>query len=84
MNTEEFEEAVWTIEKIRIVVRAPSTTVLKDYSFKNAADESWRVTEWLEKRIAPRTEKYEIVVIQGDGEEPHGKVILRTLRAGYA
>jgi hypothetical protein len=83
MNVSDFEEKVWAIEGIRIVVRAASSTVVNDYDFKKAADESWRVTEWLDKRVRGCINGLEVAVIQGDGEEPHGKVILRTLRPGY-
>jgi hypothetical protein len=83
MKVSEFEDKVWTIEKVRIVLRVDPCTEVEDYDFKNAADESWRITELLDKRINPRINNIPVVVLQGDGEQPHGRVILRTLRGGY-
>lgn len=84
MKAIEFEEQVWAIEGIRIVLRTHPNTEVKDYGKKNAADEGLRITELLEKRITPCVgETIQISVIQGDGEEPHGRVILRTIRNGY-
>lgn len=83
MNVGNFEKKVWEVESIRIVVRAAPGTVVKDYDFKNAADERWRVTEWLDKRVRDCLNDLEVTVVQGNGEEPHGQVILRTLRQGY-
>lgn len=83
MKASEFEERVWAIEGIRIVLRTDPNTEVTEYSYKKAADESWRVTELIEKRIAKHIDNIPHLVLQGDGEEPHGKVILRTIRKGY-
>lgn len=83
MKAGEFEERVWTVEGIRIVLRTDPNTEVKDYDYKKAADESWRITELGEKRIEKCTNGIPYSVIQGNGEEPHGKVILRTIRNGY-
>lgn len=83
MNASEFEAAVWAIEGIRIVLRTDPKTEVGDYKYKNAADESWRITELVEKRIAKCTHDIPYAVLQGDGEEPNGNVILRTIRGSY-
>jgi hypothetical protein len=83
MKASEFEQKVWAVEGIRIVLRTDPNTEVKDYGKKNAADEGLRITELLEKRVAPCVGDIPYVVIQSDGEEPHGKVILRTIRKGY-
>jgi len=83
MTVEEFEEKVWEVEGIRIVVRAPADTPVGDYDYQKACQESWRVTQWLESRVRPNLNAHEVIVIQGDGEEPHGRVILRTVRQAY-
>ena len=83
MKASDFEEKVWAIEGIRIVLRTSPNKEVGDYNYKKAADESWRVTELGEKRIEKCIGDVPYVVIQGDGEEPNGKVILRTIRSGY-
>ncbi|WOB25909.1 hypothetical protein NYR95_19885 [Xanthomonas dyei] len=79
----DFEDKVWAIEGVRIVLRVDQNTLVEDYSYKKAADESWRIKELIDKRIEKCVGATPIVVVQGDGEEPHGRVILRTLRTGY-
>ena len=83
MNVKEFEDAVWAKERIRIVIRAAANRVVKKYDYKNAAQENRSVTELLQGRIQKRVGDLEVVVIQGNGEQPRGNVILRTLRDSY-
>ncbi|WP_276966813.1 hypothetical protein [Metallibacterium scheffleri] len=83
MKASEFEDKVWAIEGVRIILRTDPDTKVPDYPYKKAADESWRVTELIDKRVAKLINDIPHVVLQGDGEEPHGKVILRTIRKGY-
>lgn len=84
MKLADFEQRVWKLEGIRIVVRGDENDEVKDYTFKNAAMENWRTTEFLKKRIEPRVDERRVMVIQGDGEMPHGSVPLRTLRKSYS
>ena len=84
MKVRDFEDKVREVEGVRIVVHAGSETEVGDYGYKRAADESWRVTELGEKRISKRLDGLTYSMIQGDGEEPHGRVILRTVRSGYS
>jgi hypothetical protein len=84
MKVSDFEEKVWAIEGVRVVLRIAPNTEVGDYNYKKAADESWRITELGVKRIEKSIgNDIAYTVIQGDGEEPNGKVILRTLRNGY-
>lgn len=83
MKVWKFEEKVWEVEGIRIVIRAPSDEDVANYTFKNGAQEGWRVTQLIEKRIQPKIGDKEVIIIQGDGEQPHGRVILRTVRRTY-
>lgn len=83
MKAREFEDKVWEIEGIRIVLHAKNDVIVKDYDYKKAADETWRITELGEKRIDKCLDGTTYSVIQGDGEEPHGRVILRTIKNAY-
>ncbi len=44
MKLADFEQKVWDVENIRIVVRADENDEVKDYNLKRAADETWVVT----------------------------------------
>jgi hypothetical protein len=83
VNVNEFEDAIWATEGVRVIVRARSNTEVEDYSYKRGAQDSWRVSQLVENRIQPKVGNREVIVLQGDGEQPHGRVILRTLRASY-
>jgi hypothetical protein len=83
MKLADFEQRVWEVEGIRIVVRGHENDEVKDYNLKNAAMEHWSTRTILTKRIEPRVGERKVMVIQGDGEMPHGSVLLRTLRKTY-
>lgn len=83
MKLADFEQRVWEIEGIRLVVRGDEQEEVEDYDFKNAAIETWSVAEFLRKRVEKRIGGRKVAMVQGDGEMPHGRVILRTLRASY-
>jgi len=83
MKVRDFEDKVWETEGIRIVIHAKDNTDVEDYDYKKAADASWRITELGQKRIDKHLDGNTFSVIQGDGEEPNGRVILRTIRNSY-
>ena len=83
MTVEEFEEKVWGLEGIRVIVRASSDDTVKDYEYRKRAQGTWRITQLLQNRIAPKIGRKEVLVIGGDWEEPHGRTLLRTLRKSY-
>jgi hypothetical protein len=83
MTVQELEDKVWVQDGIRIVIRAVSTAEVGDYSQKNAAQGSWRITQFIEKRISPLVKDKEVVVLEGNGEEPHGRTLLSSIRESY-
>jgi len=83
MKVREFEDKVWEREGIRIVIHAKDNTIVNDYEYQKAADSTWRITELAQKRIEKHLDGNTFSVIQGDGEEPNGRVILRTIRNSY-
>ncbi len=84
MKLTDFEQQVWKVESIRIVVRGDENDQVKDYNFKNAAIENWTTRKFLKDRIEPRVGGRKVVVIHGNGEIPNGRVKLRNLRASYS
>lgn len=83
MTVQEFEQAVWQVEGIRVVVRAAPSAEVGSYPYRNAAIKSNSVTQWLESRIAPQLENYGVQVVDGYGVRPHGGTSLRKIRASY-
>lgn len=83
MTIQELEDKVWALDGIRIVVRRSSTTDVGDYTHKNAAQASWRITEFIENRLRPLIGNREVCVVMGDGEQPHGRTLLSSIRDSY-
>jgi len=83
MTVQELEDKVWAQDLIRVVVRAAASIQIGNYTHKNAAQADWRITEFLEKRLAPVLKGLQVVVLMGDGEQPHGGTLLNSIRASY-
>jgi hypothetical protein len=84
MKLADFEQQVWDVENIRIVVRADENDEVRDYNYKKSATETWTTKEFLNNRIGPRVGSKKVVVIRGDGKKTRGGVKLHNLRASYS
>lgn len=83
MTGKQFEEAVWNIEGVRIVLRAPDTATVRKYKYLRADQEGHRITEWLNNRVVPRVGDISSVVIDGHGKIAHGASTLANVRKTY-
>lgn len=83
ISIQEFEEKVWELEGIRLIVRGQERGQVEDYEFQNAAQGGWSITKWITSRVAPRLNDYEAIVIMGNGEEPNGRTLMRNVKASY-
>ena len=84
MKLAAFEQKVWEVEGIRIVVRADENDEVKDYGYKRAAPETWSTREFLENRIESLVGDRKVVVIKGDGQKSYRSVKLHNLRETYS
>jgi hypothetical protein len=83
MNVGDFEDAVWAIDGIRIVIRARRATQIGDFGWANAAPEGQSLTVYTRNRVRARIGNHEYCVIDGRGSEPHGRTLLRNVRQSY-
>ena len=83
MTIQELEYKVWVQDNIRIVVRGALNTKIGDYSQKKSAQGNWSVTEFIKKRLEPILNGHEVMVLMGDGEQPHGGTLLSSVRPSY-
>ncbi|MBV9783705.1 MAG: hypothetical protein JO264_07775 [Acidisphaera sp.] len=83
MTPWEIEQTVFELDEIRIVIRASTTTQLGSYQYARKAAENASIAEWLEQRIKPIIKGHGVVVVDGNGNVPHGRTRLSTLRASY-
>ncbi len=83
ISIQQFEEKVRSLEEIKIVIRAPSGTMVEDYDYTRKAAGNSSLTDWLEGRIKPFIGANEYSVISGEYATPHGRTKLDTLRKSY-
>lgn len=85
MNVAEFEEAVWRLEGIRIVIRALSYEELpREYDFQNAVNAQHSLTTFRRNRLYQAyIGDREVAVIDGYGTRPNGNTPLQTIRRSY-
>jgi hypothetical protein len=84
MTPLEVETAVFALEAVRILIRAPENSKLGDFQFVRKAADNASISEWLEQRILPITKGFPVVVIDGTGSIPRGQKKMSTLRQSYA
>lgn len=83
LTVAEFEEKIWEIDGIRIVIRMQESAQVDDYGYKNAATANWSTTKWLERRVTPCLRGHEVVVIDGSGGVPHGRTLIQNVKNTY-
>jgi hypothetical protein len=83
MKIYEIENKAWSMDGVRIIIRGPENEDLPDYAQKNAAQANWSVTKYIENRIKPIVGDREVTVLLGDGEQPHGRTLISSVRDSY-
>jgi hypothetical protein len=79
-----FEDQVEEREGITIVVRAPSGTLVKPYTYDRKAAGSATVAEWIDRRLKPSLNELEVKIVDGEHESPRRSTkLLDTLRKSY-
>ncbi len=83
MKVWHFERAVWELDGVRVVVRAPWEAQVGAYDYTNAVKSNVNVKTFLAKRIEKKVVPYEVVVVDGHGKLVHGRMYLSNLRESY-
>lgn len=83
MTVSELEQAVYEREQIRIVVRADRSEQVGDYEYQRCAPSTTSVAEFTRQRLQPLIGDFEIMIVNGSGQAPHGRTRLATLRDSY-
>ena len=84
MNAKEFEDRVWAVEGIRIVLRCDATQEVGSYDYTNAMGQTTSITDWLKGRVTPNLKNIQAEVVAGNGVQPHGRSLVRTVKSGYS
>lgn len=83
MKISEIEEKAWSMDGIRLIIRGDESEEVYDYVQKSAAQSNWNVTKYLDSRIKPLIGDMDVVVVLGNGEQPHGRTLLSSVRDSY-
>ena len=83
MKVREFENTVWDVEGIRIVVRAAGNEEVKCYHYANAAPATHTLRKLLDNRITNLVDDKEVVAINGRGHVVVRSTQLRTIKRSY-
>lgn len=79
----EFEQRVWQVDRMRIVIRAPVQATVDDFNWTNRANQGMTVTEYIETRINVRIGDLEGIIIGGNGKQPRGNTLIGNVRLSY-
>jgi hypothetical protein len=77
------EKTVWDQDRVRIVVRDRSATMVAAYPHSEAAQGDWSVSQFLKDRISPLIRCREVTVVEGNGRIASGRKHLKTIRESY-
>jgi hypothetical protein len=84
MTPAEIEQAVFDLEEVRMVIRAPIREQLEDFDYDRKAAGNTSITDWLDQRIKPLIGSFQVAVVDGTGALPHGRTRMDKLRDSYA
>ena len=84
MTVQELQEKAWKIDRIRVAIFERADASVEDYTWQNAAQGNWSVTEYLNNRIRPLIGKeIALAVFLGNGDLAHGRTLLSSVRDSY-
>lgn len=83
MKVWEFEQRVYDLEEVRLVIRAAPNEEIGDYNYTRCAPSTTSVSEWLRQRVIDAVGGNEVSVVDGNGAYPHGRTRMSTLRSTY-
>ena len=83
MKVREFEQAVWNLNTIRIVIRLPEDMEVHDYDYQRAAKRSMTFEGFKETNFRGWIDPKYIVAIDGSGNLVGDDAVLSEVRASY-
>lgn len=79
----EFEEKVWFVEGVRVIIRAPQEDAVQDYAYSRKFPDASNVDSWTKRRIKPLLDGKSFSIIDGSGVFPHKNISMDILRKSY-
>ena len=83
INTEQLEDSIFDLEGVRVVIRASKYQTFEEYPYVRRASGNMSIKDWLNTRIKKHVGDFEVTVIDGAGQSPHGRTNMETVRNNY-
>ncbi|WP_155801702.1 hypothetical protein [Magnetospirillum molischianum] len=83
MKVSEFEQKVWELDGIRIILRADSNDEVGEYERVRAVAQSSSIAEFIENRVKKHIGDVDVVVVDGRGTIPRRNSLVSTIRETY-
>ena len=84
VSAAELERQIFELEEIRVVIRSNKLTPkYEGYNYSRKASSSTSITDWYHTRLKPIIGEDEATIIDGNGNNPHGRTNIETVRNSY-
>ncbi len=83
VSVSELEQKIFELEEVRVVIRKKREGQVSNYDYKRKASATTSVTDLIETRIKPLIGDADVVVVNGQGLQPHGRTKVETVRNSY-
>ena len=85
ISATDLERQIFEKEEIKVVIRAKKNTEFDEYNFDRKASVNTSITDWYNTRLKPILgENYDADIIDGFGNNPHGRTKIENVRNSYA
>lgn len=85
ISATDLERQIFEKEEIKVVIRAKKNTEFEEYNFDRKASINTSITDWYNTRLKPILgENYDADIIDGFGNNPHGRTKIENVRNSYA
>lgn len=84
ITASELEKKIYELEEVRVIIRANKNMEFEDYDYSRKAASNTSISEWLNTRVRPLLdEDVQVDVIDGSGNNPHGRTNIENVRISY-
>lgn len=83
ISATELERQIFELEEIRVVIRSNKSTQYSNYKYTRKAASNTSITDWYLARLKPIIGEDEATIIDGNGNTPHGRTNIETVRNSY-
>jgi len=84
ISVSELERKIFEREEVRVIIRKSKEDKVSNYPYERKASVTTSITDLIDNRIKPLIGNAEVIVVNGEGLQPHGRTKVETVRNSYA